>query len=103
MINPRRLAALALTACLIIQPVTGSAEAVMGTGLLSPTSYTAAVRKVKAPKPQTVAFNWLGNGASSASAVKSKAAQKRNRVITGQGTWICSPAGFGQRSHCHAG
>jgi len=103
MIAPHRFAALALTACLIILPVSGSSEAVIGTKLLSPAPYIVAMRPAKGLKPQAVAFNWLANGSPAASAIKSKAAQQRYRVITGQGSWICSPAGFGQRSRCYAG
>lgn len=103
MTAPHRFAALALTACLMILPATGSSEAVIGTKLLSPAPHIVALRPAKLLKPQAVAFNWLANGAPAASAIKSKAAQKRYRVITGQGSWICSPAGFGQRSRCYAG
>lgn len=103
MTAPYRFAALALTACLMALPSMGSTEAVLGTKLLSPAPYIAAMRPAKLAKPQAVAFNWLANGAPAASVMKSKAAQTRYRVIKGQGTWICSPAGFGQRSRCYAG
>lgn len=103
MIAPRRFVTLALTACLMILPVTGRSEAVIGPKLLSPAGYIEAMRPAEVLKPQAVAFNWLANGASAASTDKSKSAQKRYRVISGQGTWICSPAGFGQRSRCYAG
>lgn len=100
---PRRLASMALTACLMILPVAGSSEAVIGTKLLSPTAYVEAMRLAKPLKPRMVAFNWMANGAVPASSDKSRSSQKRYHVISGQGTWICSPAGFGQRSRCYAG
>ena len=103
MTAPHRFAALALTACLLALPTMGITEAVLGTKLLSPAPYVIAMRPAKLAKPQPVAFNWLANGASGASAIKSKAAQQRYRVIKAQGSWICSPAGFGQRSRCYAG
>lgn len=103
MTAPHRFAALALTACLMILPVSGSSEAVIGTKLLSPAPYIVAMRPAKVLKPQAVAFNWLANGSPAASTLKSKAAQNRYRVISGHGSWICSPAGFGQRSRCYAG
>lgn len=100
---PNRFAVLAFTACLLVVPAMGHAEAVMGTRLLSADAYIAAQRHVRPVKPQAVAFNWLANGADAPSAGISKAAQKRYRVISGQGSWICSPAGFGKRSRCYAG
>lgn len=100
---PHRFAVLALTAFGLILPVTGNTEALIRTKLLSAAPHVAAMRHGKVQKPQAIAFDWLGNGASSASATKSKAAQKRYRVIYGEGSWICSPAGFGQRSRCYAG
>jgi hypothetical protein len=87
----------------MILPIAGSSEAVIGTKLLSPTPYVQAMRATKPSKPRLVAFNWMANGALAASSDKSRSAQKRYRVISGQGTWICSPAGFGQRSRCYAG
>ena len=98
-----RFAALALTVCLLTLPTTVSTGAVMGTRLLSATPYIAAVRPARLPKPQAVAFNWLANGAAVPSLDKARVGQKRSRVITGHGSWICSPAGFGQRSRCYAG
>ena len=98
-----RFAALVVTACLMVFPVMVQAEAVIGTKLLSAEPYVAAMRQVRAVKPQAVAFDWLANGSVAFSASKSKTAQKRNRVITGEGSWICSPAGFGKRSRCYAG
>ncbi|MGB8811763.1 MAG: hypothetical protein WCC57_01110 [Paracoccaceae bacterium] len=100
---PRRFAAMALTACLMILPVSGSTEAVIGSELLNPVSHIAAVRPVWGAKPQPVAFNWLANGAAAPTAGKAQTTQKRYRVITGRGSWICSPAGFGQRSRCYSG
>ena len=100
----RNLYAMALAACTLILPATGSAEPVIGTALLSPLPYfAAAVSPTKALKPQVVAFNWLTNGAEAPSVGKAKAARQRFRVITAKGSWICSPAGFGQRSRCYAG
>ena len=98
-----RFAALALTACLTVVPVIGQAEAVIGTRLLSAEPYVAAMRQIRVVKPKTVAFDWLANGAVASSGRKFKTAQVRNRVITGEGSWICSPAGFGKRSRCYAG
>ena len=100
---PHHFAALALTICLTVFPAIGQAEAVIGTKLLSAEPYVAAMRQVRAVKPQAVAFDWLANGSVASSARKSKTAQVRNRVITGEGSWICSPAGFGKRSRCYAG
>jgi hypothetical protein len=103
MIAPHRFAVLAFTIGLIFLPAGANAEAALGTELLSAAPLIATTHPAKVRKPQTVAFNWLANGSTSASKARSKAAQKRNRVITGQGSWICSPAGFGQRSRCYAG
>ena len=98
-----RIAAMVFTTCLMAIPDKGSTEAVIGTRLLSAEPFIAAVRPVRVVRPQTVAFDWLANGKVADQAGKSTAAQKRNRVITGQGSWICSPAGFGKRSRCYAG
>ncbi len=103
MTMPHRIAALALTVCLLALPTSGSAEAVIGTRLLSASSYQAQRHPIRAQFGQRVAFNWLANGAAAPSLEKAKASQKRSRVITGRGSWICSPAGFGKRSQCYAG
>ncbi len=103
MTTSHRFAVLAVTVGLMFLPSIGNAEAVIGTRLLSAGPLVASTRAAAPVRPHAVAFDWLANGASAASKSKSKAAQKRNRVITGQGSWICSPAGFGQKSRCYAG
>jgi hypothetical protein len=103
MITSLRFATIALTACLLGLPVSGSAEAVIGAKLLSAPPSLVQEQTVRRQSPQPTAFNWMANGSSGRTAGAAKAVQTRYRVITGKGSWICSPAGFGQRSHCHAG
>ncbi|MGV8954389.1 MAG: hypothetical protein ACOH2M_25050 [Cypionkella sp.] len=100
MTAPHHLATLALTACLVLLPLTGSAEAVMGNKLLSgPTSLS----QTHTTPRSKLRFDWMANGSPTRSLEKAQVIRARYRVITGQGSWICSPAGFGQRSHCYAG
>lgn len=49
------------------------------------------------------AFNWHANAAPRPSVAKAKAALRKYRIIDAKGSWICSPAGFGQRSRCTRG
>lgn len=73
-------------------------------GVLLPTLSSAdpvAPRTVQATK---YSFNWLSNGKAMTSeelAAIILAQQIKIAGAMGDGSWICSPAGFGQRSRCY--
>lgn len=49
-------------------------------------------------------FNWLANGKSRSEAKAEMQIKDRQLALVkakGGGSWICSPAGFGQRSKCY--
>lgn len=98
----RVLAALALIGTFSGLPNLGAAQAMIGASLSSIITQTAVSRITPVQQAQTVAFDWLSNGASAPSSAKTKAALRKYHLITGSGSWICSPAGFGKRSVCYA-
>ena len=58
------------------------------------------------PTPTTITvngFDWLANG-SDLSRDRALAIARERQVLAatqmGDGSWICSPAGFGRKSHC---
>ena len=57
-------------------------------------------------KPVATSFNWMANG-NSLDRREARARQNalRASIINSRGraTWICSPAGFGQKSRCRRG
>jgi hypothetical protein len=53
------------------------------------------------------AFDWMANGAQVTPAAdrlaEAKLAIRKARALSANATWVCSPAGFGKRSHCERG
>ncbi|QCP85225.1 hypothetical protein EYE35_05915 [Cereibacter sphaeroides] len=45
-------------------------------------------------------FNWLAPPAVTRASVRSEGVRTRRQI--GNGSWICSPAGFGRGSRCYA-
>lgn len=94
---------LAISVCLILLTSKGSAETVMGNQLLSPPpNLSQAENRLRSTSP-SLGFEWMANGSPRKASDNIKVVRARYRVITGKGSWICSPAGFGQRSRCYAG
>jgi hypothetical protein len=53
-----------------------------------------------------LAFNWFANAAKAPQADKAarqKAALIRARALSRGATWVCSPAGSGQKASCYRG
>ena len=52
-------------------------------------------------------FDWMANGADQKSSQtrleQAKAAIIKARALSAGASWVCSPAGFGKRSHCERG
>lgn len=71
----------------------GSAVAAEGTTTRSDRAVTAS------------GFDWFANGASANRKMLLRRAARRASMQStkGRATWICSPAGFGQKSRCHRG
>ncbi|MEZ5796797.1 MAG: hypothetical protein R3D63_04465 [Paracoccaceae bacterium] len=65
----------------------------------------AAAVAQSAPAPS--GFSWFANAAPNLpqdEAVKrAKAAIQKARALANGATWVCSPAGFGQKSRCYRG
>lgn len=63
-----------------------------------------AIVKVKAQVSTARNFNWFSNGqsASQARIAKASLTSVHSGRRLGHGSWICSPAGFGHKSHCIA-
>ncbi len=63
-----------------------------------------AAASEKPPKP---AFDWMANATKVVSEKdrleEARLALRKARVINANATWVCSPAGFGKRSHCTRG
>ena len=63
-------------------------------------------KQQKAATASMTGFNWLANGndAQKREARARQAAVRASYMSTrGGATWICSPAGFGRKSHCYRG
>lgn len=56
---------------------------------------------------QKPAFDWMANGTDHMSdkdrLEQARLAIRKARALNGNATWVCSPAGFGQRSQCQRG
>ncbi|MDE4097544.1 MULTISPECIES: hypothetical protein [Rhodobacterales] len=67
---------------------------------------TAAAEAEQQSVENVYAFNWMANGkkVSKREARARQAARRASWMSTrGGATWICSPAGFGQKSRCYRG
>ena len=61
-----------------------------------------------ASEAQPVAgFDWMANGAQTVAGAdrleEARVAVRKARELNANATWVCSPAGFGKRSHCERG
>lgn len=73
----------------------------MSLAVVAVLSVSAFPVAASSPEKMQTQFNWYANAAPKPSVTKAKAALKKYRIIEAKGTWICSPAGFGQRSRCY--
>ena len=92
-----------VAAAMMCFPLVASAQSLIATTQTSVSARSAMEQRVSVAVPRVIAFDWLANGDATPSPGKAKLALERYRVITGRGSWICTPAGFGQRSKCYAG
>lgn len=88
---------------------TGRAAGVIGVMAVTMAPMAASAEgkgQRKAAPVQMTGFNWLANG-NDAQKRESRARQAAVRAsymsTRGGATWICSPAGFGRKSHCYRG
>lgn len=79
------------------------AAAVLAFLFALPVPATEIAPQSVAQKAMIMTFDWHANGARDASVAKAKAALTLPSVINGPGKWVCSPAGFGQKSRCYSG
>jgi hypothetical protein len=98
--------ALALAATLsLAAPVPAAAEARAEPIRIMLTVPKVAVLKTGAPKAaraRAAGFDWLAKRRPMAAEVHLASAGRALPRQIGRGSWICSPAGFGQKSRCHA-
>jgi hypothetical protein len=58
--------------------------------------------KARAVRARAGGFDWLAKRRPAAAEVQLASAGRGLPRQIGRGSWICSPAGFGQKSRCHA-
>ena len=105
---------IALAALLAASLTVGTAAPLQAEGRAEPMRVMLTVPKVAGPKvaaPRVASsrasatraggFDWLARRRPAAR-VELVAAESRMPRQIGRGSWICSPAGFGQTSRCHA-
>lgn len=100
-----------LAALLAASLSVGAAAPLRAEGRVEPVQVMLSVPKIAGPKiaatragamrSRAGGFDWLAGRRPVAQVQLASAGRALPRQI-GRGSWICSPAGFGQTSRCHA-
>lgn len=72
---------------------------------VSPLSGSGANSGKRIAKPTSVSFNWYANRApvlQDQAQLNARAQRQAVALTWGKSKWVCSPAGFGQRSTCYS-